>query len=202
MNGETVRPLRVHFARHNRRVIGLVLLTALGALAFWALLYFVCYWLLLLVLTVAEPMETRMPPQFASVFAVSAIVLCALGLLARSERPRDRKSAWEVALDLVLTVPRMTLAVGDNLRAVQWLNRQELELASRLLETLAITGRLALHQTPLEIPDEKARIKIMFALQISGVVEVRQFKGELTLVLHGSHAQALAERRVRIVARS
>ncbi|MEA3188491.1 MAG: hypothetical protein QOD99_2321 [Chthoniobacter sp.] len=200
-----MRRLRRHFARHNRRVIGLALATAVAALAFWGLIYLVLYWLLLLAISVAHPANAHIPLNFTHIFFASALVLCALGWvgqrLAPNEMPRDKKSPFEIALDFFLAVPRMTLAIWGNLRALQFLTNHECRLAQRLLEAIASTERFGFHQVPLEIPDERTREKILLALQISELIEIRQRAGELLIALHGAEALALSQNLVRLRAR-
>ncbi|SRR5581483_7976976 len=202
MADKSLQLLRAHFVRHNVQVLAFALVTAIAALAFWAAIYFMLYWLLLLALTVASPMNARVPPNFAHVFFASALVLCALCWLAHrlspNEMPRDKKSPREVALDILLAVPRMTMAVWGNLRALQFLNQHELRLAHRLLQAIAREHRLQLHSVPVEIPDESERVKILFALQITGLIEMQKRNNELTLILRDKNAETIAGVRVKL----
>ncbi len=195
-------PLQQHFARHNRRVIGLALMTLLAAAAAWALVYFVFYWLVLLAMTFARPFDAQVPWQFGPIFAAGALLLCALCWLARriwpDERVRDKKTILETALDVVLAVPRMTLAAWGNFRALRRLDADEVALAQRLLAAIAREERLSIYKIPLEIPDEKTRVKVLLALQLTELIETRRRDGELLFVLHGDKARFLAEPRVRL----
>src|ERR1043166_9364201 len=122
--------LRAIFSQHNRRVIGLTIATALVAAASWMLLYFIAYWFVLLALTAAKSLEAQMPPHFSHVFFAIAGALCVLAWWLRrispDEYPRDKKFVWEILLDFILAVPRMTLAIGGKLSALQRLNEHKL----------------------------------------------------------------------------
>lgn len=192
--------LRAHFARHNRHVLGLTLLTAAAAVAFWTVLYFAMQWLLILALTIADPMNARLPPRFALLFATVAVALCALAWLAGrlDERARDSKSAAEIALEFLLVVPRTTLAVWGNLRALQFLDHHDLPLAQRVLDAIGRAGKLSAQQIPLEIPDPAARWKILLALQITGLVEMVRRDNQLTFVLHEKTPLRTGGPRVRL----
>lgn len=186
-----------HFARHNRRVVVFALLTAGTALACWVLLYVASYWLWLLVLTVVTPMDTKMPPGFTRGFCVVAAALCALAAGARwlwpNEYPRDRKPPGEIALEIILMVPRMTLAVWGNLRAWARLDEFERQLAWRVLEAVAWAERLPAQSVPLEIPDEKMRNKILLALQISDLIETREIQEQTYFILKNEGVAQLGE---------
>lgn len=206
MSNSAESRLRAHFAQHNRRVIGLTIMTALVAAASWALLYFIAYWLTLLALTSAKSLEAQMPPDFSQLFFTVAAALCLfawwLRRISPDEYPRDKKWLLEILLDFVLMVPRMTLAIGDTLRALQFLNRRELSLAVHLLQRIEQSqSALPVHAVPLEIPDDRAREKILFALQITELLDFRKKGAELLLGFRDEKARLLCQTFTRIQVR-
>ena len=108
--------LRGHLRRHNRLVLALTIATFIAAAALWAGLYFVVWWLFLLVGTVAKPLEFQ-PASGPLIrgFVATGALLCAIAYFSRlrrtDERPRDRKSFGEHFLDVLLALPRLTLAI-------------------------------------------------------------------------------------------
>lgn len=173
--------LRAHFARHNWQVLGFSALTAGAAVVLWAALYVVSYWLTIFGITIARGSEAAMPRGFTLGFALAASSLLLAAWIDRwatpNALPPDKKPRLEIALDFLLATPRATLAIWGNLSAWQWLSRPQLELAADLLAQLLPNGRMALHAVPLEIPDDAARDKIVFALLVTGVIEMRREQG-------------------------
>src|SRR5215210_7231562 len=139
-NNTALDRLRAHIARHNRYVAWLSLFTTIAAAGSWALLYFVACWFVLLALSIAGPADTRMPPLFPHMFVGLATGLCLFAWFLQwrwpDQFPRDRKPVWEIILDFLLVVPRMTLAIWGTIRAWQHLNTRELSLAVRLLQRI------------------------------------------------------------------
>jgi hypothetical protein len=194
--------LRAHFARHNRRVLIFALITAAAAVTAWALLYFIMYWLVLLMLTVNRPLETEMPVFFPHAFIGIALALCFWAWLLRrvspDESPRDKKFIWEIVLDVILMVPRITLSIWGTLRAYQSLDKRERGLALNLLQRIERDEPLPVYAVPQEIPDERARIKILLALQITELVNLRKRDEDFVLALRDENARALCHPLVRI----
>lgn len=194
--------LRAHIARHNRRVLIFALITTAAAVTAWALLYFIAYWLVLLSLSAAESREAQVPPFFPHTFIAVALALCFLAWLLRrispDESPRDKKFMWEIVLDFILMLPRITLSIWGTLRAYQSLNARERGLALNLLQRIERDEPLPVYAVPQEIPEERARIKILLALQITELVNLRKRDEDLVLALHDEKARALCHPLVRI----
>jgi len=192
---DTARFLRTHFARHNRHVLLLAVLTLLGAAALWAILYGVCCWLLVLGSATFEMSLTRIPRGFAILFIVAA--LCAIGYawldrrLTPNERPTDDKRVGDVIADFVLAIPRMTLAAGGTLAAWQSVSDADLAQAATLLHRLADEKRLPISSVRLDIPDPTAALRILFALQITQIIEAHRDGNEFWLKLNALRPAAL-----------
>ncbi len=192
---QTARTLRRHFARHNRGVLTLALGTLCASLALWLILYGVSCWLLILAFAAIDRSDLGIPRGFAVVFAVAA--LCAIGYawidrrLTPNELPRDDKRPGEVVSDFLLAIPRMTLAIGGTLAAWQRLSDADLEQAAALLHRLAEATRLPMSKVRLEIPDPAAATRILFALQITQVIDAQRDGQEFWLKLNPLRPAAL-----------
>ena len=184
----TARILRAHFARHNFRVLLLAAGTLLAALACWGGLYLVSCWLLVLGFATFDVTLTHIPTGFDTLFAVAA--LCAIAYAWIEERifpnahPRDHKNLVEIAAEFILAIPHMTLAIGGTLRA--WLRLSDMELvqAASLLHWIAEEKRVPMSGVRLEIPDPATVARVLFALQLTQIIEVRRDDTEYWLKLN------------------
>jgi hypothetical protein len=176
-----------------------VLLLAAGTLvasvAAWVLLYFVFIWILVLGLAVFDVPVARIPHGFWIVYAVAA--LCAIGIawldqwLTPNARPSDHKSLYEVVCDFVLAVPRMTLAVAGTLRAWQSLSNEELRQAAELLHRLGGEKRVPVSGVRLQIHDPESAVRILFALQMTQVIDSYREGNEFWLRLNSLRPASL-----------
>jgi hypothetical protein len=184
----TARVLRAYFARHNLYVLGLAAGTLIVALATWLLLYWVCAWLLVLAIAVFDLPFTRIPPGFHILFLVTAA--CAIlyawidQRLSANARPRDKKSTFEIVSDILLAIPRMTLAVGGTLGARLRLTGAELLGAAELLHRLREERRVPMSGVRLQIPDPAEAAHVLFALQLTQIVDVHRDETEYWLRLN------------------
>lgn len=185
----TARVLRSHLAAHNRRVLALAGATLIAALAAWALLYFVCCWVLVLAIAIFDLPMPGIPRHFLLVYVIAA--LCGIGVawidqrFTRNARLVDKKTPWEIAMDFLLAVPRMTLAVAGTLTAWQNLNDAELLEAAELLHRLGQEKRVPMSGVRLEVPDPAAAVRILFALQLTQVIDAyREENNEFWLRLN------------------
>jgi hypothetical protein len=193
---------RAHFARHNREAVWIAIFTLVGTVLLWAALYVACYWLVLLLVTPVEGTDARMPRHFGYIFTVSAITLCALGFTAQKlwpdYFPQDKRSWFETLTDILLAAPRVTLAVWGNLSACRFLSPSEMEEAWYLLQLIGRERRLPIQRLPVEIPNHKVRSKVIFALQLAGLIELRRDGDEAWLALQGDKARTLCRDWVKI----
>jgi hypothetical protein len=204
MEHDGMERLRKHLRRHNRLVAGLTIGTFIVAAALWVGLYFVVWWLFLLAGTAANPLDfqPRSGPLIRG-FVTTAVLLCVIAWLARlrrtNETPRDSKSFGEHCLDLLLAVPRVTLAILGTGGAAARLSDVELEHAWRLLRRMSDASRpLPMQEVPVDIPDPAIRKKIVLALQLSGLIEVRATLTGRVLAFRDDKARRLAQDRARL----
>ncbi len=186
--------VRGYFQRHNREVFLLVALTLLGTAALWGLIYVGVYWLTLVFLAATRGLDAQPPESLPALFIYTAALLIAAAWLWRVITPDrgvpDKKASWELALDLLLAVPRATLAVWGSLRAWQSLSPSELELAAELLERVETDRAIPVYRLPLEIPQRGMRQRIVLGLQWVQLVDVRRCREELCVMpgtRFGSH---------------
>jgi hypothetical protein len=146
-------------------------------------------------MTVVAPDRDRIPPGFPMVFG--AVALSALAYawvdqwLNPNARPRDELRLGEVIADFILAVPRMTLSVGGTLRAWQHLSGSELRQAAALLHWLAEEKRVPMSGVRLEIPDPETAMRVLFALQLTEIVEVHRNENEFWLRLNALRPKSL-----------
>jgi hypothetical protein len=195
----TAKILRRHFAGHNRQVVFLALATLIAALAAWGLLYFICIWLFSLAIAVFDLPYERIPDRFWILFLIAA--LCGIGLawldhrLNPNTRPRDKKHPFEVVQEFLLAVPNMTLAVGGTLRAWQSLSPAELLAAAELLHRLSRENRIPVSGIGVDIPDADAAVRILFALQLTQVIDAHRDGNEFWLRLNALRPASLRMNR-------
>ena len=191
----TARALHREVARHNLQVAGLALFTFVVAAGLWFVLYEMCCWAVLFFATAVGTSEAALPHGFALIFAVAAA--CSVGYawldrrLTPNDLPRDDKSPGEITADFLLALPRITLAISGTLSAAVRLTAPEVSEASAFLHRLARERRIPLHSVPLDITDATARFRILFALQLLEVIDLRRDERELWIRLNSSCPRTL-----------
>lgn len=186
----SLRALRRYIAAHNRQALLLTFFSLAAAVFLWGLTYIFVYWFTLVAVTVslgfhAETIDqinrpNLAGPHFPLWFAAGALVSLIVAGLAkrRAELDRLREAShyflWVVA-ELLMAIPNVTFAIWGNLRAVSFLGRTETYEAWRLLHRINEEGgRLKLSSLRLEIEDEKILGRVVFTLQLVGLVGVRE----------------------------
>ncbi len=199
--------LQRHLWRHNAQVLLLTLLTLVAAMALWGIAYLAAAWMTLLGATIivgTRGLEPEMPRRFPAYFLVAAGALLAVAIWRRSrtrdERPRDGKAPLEYALEFLLLLPGMTVAVWSNLSAWCWLSRRDLRLAASLLERVGEDERFPLCHLPVELPDEALRDHIVLVLLLTGVLDLRREEGATYLRLARAFRPTLSVPEERLLA--
>jgi hypothetical protein len=187
--------LQAHLAQHNGRVLLLAVATLVAALAAWGLLYFVSIWILVLAMAALDVSNAHIPHRFWILYLVAA--LCGIfaawldNRLTPHARPSDQKSYWEVFLEFLLAVPKMTLAVAGTLAAWQKLSDEELLEAAELLHRLGEEKRVPMSGVRLQISDPEAAVRILFALQMTQVIDTHRDGNEFWLRLNALRPASL-----------
>ena len=196
--------LRDWLRRHNRRVLILTALTVTAAVALWALLYFVVWWLFLLGTSVTHPLDYRTSSApVARVFAVIALLFCFVAWLARRARPNalppDHRGFFGHLFDLLLAVPRLTLSIAGAGGAAARLTPPELDDAWALLRRMDEAGHpIPIQGLPVDIPDPNVRNHIVLALQLSGLIEIRSTPAGPVLAFRNEEARLFAQEKIRL----
>jgi hypothetical protein len=169
--------LRQRLRVHNRRVFAFAALCAAGAVLAWTGLYGLVHWLVLLGGAITRGPYSTVPRGMPIAFLFIAAALLFSAWLDRrltpNEVPPDDKSPREIAMDFLLALPRMTLAITGNLSAWQRLSASETSDAAIFMERLIAERRIPIHQTPLDLPDPESRDRILNSLMMLGLVELQ-----------------------------
>jgi len=196
--------LRTHLRRHNRLVLGLTIVTFFVAAGLWTGLYFIVWWIFLLGGSVTQPVDFHpVSGPLLRGFVATAALLCVFAWLSKLLRPneaaRDRKSFGEHCMDVVLAIPRVTLSIFGTGGAAARLSDVELEHAWNLLRRMEEFGKpIPVQELPVEIPDAAMRKRIVLALQLSGLIDVRTTRTGRVLAFHDEKARHVAQNRVRL----
>jgi len=177
-------------ARHNRHVALVSIWAILSVAVLWIVVYFAFYGLVLLCLTLGNPLNTTPPSTFPIRFGIFAALFFGTVFLERRIAPhrrlRDKATTFENAMDILLALPRATITGLENLRAFLFLNPRERETAWALLRLLQEHRRLSLTELPQEFPNEPLRLRIIHALQILDLIELRERDGDWLIALRGT----------------
>ena len=144
----------------------------------WAVLYGAAYWVTMFWIVVVHGTDAQPPASFHWVFLACAGVLLVAATVDRwlfpYERAVDERPPVEHFLDVLLFIPRFTLMVWGNLSALVSLKRSDWEHAAALLDRLRIEGKVPLQQLPAQVPDETTRARILEALRVTQLIDLRK----------------------------
>ena len=201
------RALRLYVQRHNRQALLLALCSLAASALLWAIIYIFVYWFSLVAMTVSRGTDPEtfneinrpdlvsayFPLWFGAGASVMLIIAGALRRRVRVERLREAQwyALWVLA-ELFLAVPNVTFSIWGNLMALCRLRKQEAVEAWRLLRRMnEAGGRLSLSSLRTEIEDERTLHRVVFALQLVGLVGVREYTKGWFLCLQNRDALAL-----------
>jgi hypothetical protein len=177
--------LRSHVREHNWSVLAASGAALLVSGVGWGILYGAVYWVAMIVATVRTFGEfgpgPELPVQFLMAGGIAMLIAAIDAWLFPHERARDVRTLFGHACDLVLFLPRLTLAALHNFTAWVHLPFSARTYAARLIERLRSEQRVPMHELPLEIPHDATRERVLAALEMMQVVEVRTEKGQLVL---------------------
>ena len=203
--------LRRYFAEHNRQALLLAFFSLVASAVLWALIYLFIYWFALVGVTVTRSFDVNTIDQinrpdllgryFSWEFLGGAAVALLAAAMVRRRRMRVEKLRearhyflWIVA-ELLMAVPNVTFSIWGNLAAVTRLRRHEAADAWKLLQRIHEGGgRLSLSGLRQEIDDEATLQHVVFALQLVGLVSVREYTQGWFLCLQNRDAFALLRR--------
>lgn len=200
------RRLRRYFAQHNRQALFLATLSLGASVVLWALIYALVYWFSLVATTVSRSLNADTISQvnnpdllgthFSEWFALGAGASLVVAAIVRQRvrvawlREARLYLLW-VLVELFMAVPNVTFAVWGNLSAITRLRRREAREAWRLLERIHQEGgRMKLANLRQEIDDARTLRRVMFGLQLVGLVAVRESRDGWYLYLQNREAFA------------
>jgi hypothetical protein len=93
----------------------------------------------------------------------------------------DERPALQTVGDIILFLPRLTVAIVLNFTAWARLPKRARPDAADLLDRLRTEKKIAISTLPLDMPDDHARERILLVLQLINLVEVRRERGEVWL---------------------
>lgn len=170
--------LKKHGAQHNQSVAAAIFFNTLLAALLWAALYFVSQWLLILFLTIIREGNGALPSAYPLGFLAVAFALLAAAwldhLATPCERVRDNQDAFKIVMDFLLAIPRLTFAAWGHFRAFVRLKDHEWLAAANLVADVARQRRLSLQHLTVELPDDRQRDRIILAMSILRILELRQ----------------------------
>ncbi len=202
------RPLQRYLGRHNRQALLLAFFSLVATVVLWGLVYLFVFWFCLFTITVVKSFSIEtlsqvssqaglLGPWFPAWFALGAVVYLVTAAIlrkrVRTDKVREARYylVW-VMLELFMAVPNVTFSVWGNLRAITKLGKVEVAEAWRLLQRMnQEEGRLSLSSLRLEIEDEKMLCRVVFALQIIGLVGMRENSQGWFLYLQGQDVRNL-----------
>ena len=206
------RPLRRYVGRHNRQAMLLAFFSLVAAVVLWAVVYGFVYWFVLFSVTVVKSfdpktilqitdpdlVDPRFPLWFVGGAGIYLLVAMAIRRFFRIERVREaRLYLFWVLLEFFMAVPNVTFSIWGNLRAITSLRAHESSEAWLLLHRMnQEQGRLSLTSLRLLVDDEKTLNRILFALQIIGLVSIRENSQGWFLYLQGQDVRNLLARRM------
>jgi hypothetical protein len=207
MDPPGIERLRSRLRQHNRLVLCLTILTSAATAALWALLYLGVWWASLFAGVFRNPADLDYQPPTRMLirgFVATGLLLCLVAWIARKARPDDgpvdHKSIAGHGVDLLLAVPRLTLAIFGTGAAAARLSEGELTMAWGLLRRMSEEEKpLSVQSLPVQIANPDERKRILLALQLSGIVELRTTASGQVLAFQNEEARQLAQERVRLV---
>lgn len=185
-----VRGLHAYFRRHNLQALILALFSLVTAAILWGAIYAFVFWFSLVGVTLkrsfnpATLLQVNDPnllgryfPWYFAGFALCLLVVA--GFARRRFRPERLRDArfyvlWLLA-EIVLAVPNATFAVWGNLSAITRLRREDAVAAAHLLQRIEDSdGGVSYSRLRVEIPDERTLFRVLFTLQLGGLVGLRE----------------------------
>ena len=184
------RALQRYFAQHNRTALTLAFFSLMASALLWSLTYALVFWFTLVIATLSrsfnpetllqvtspELLGANFPLWFAAGAGVSLVVAGVVRQRVRVARLREARLylLW-VLVELFMMIPNVTFSVWGNLCAITRLRRREAAQAWKLLERINQEGgRMNVTSLRQEIDDEKTLRRVMFGLQLVGLIALRE----------------------------
>ncbi len=174
---DTETALRAHLRSHNQGVLAASGMALIFSVIGWAVLYGAAYWAAMFIAAAVRGTNATRPAEFNLVFfGIAAVLMLAARIdqwLFPHERAVDERPKIEHFADALFFVPRFTMSCWQNLGALARLTDAELPEAAELMDTLRPGGRVALQELPARFPDEHRRQRMLDALLVTGLIDMR-----------------------------
>ncbi len=207
--------LRAHVRSHNISVLAASGAALLFSLIGWAVLYGVAWWVAMFFATIESHGEAWPGADFhfgcAVAFGGTMLLAVVDSFVFPHEEVVDSRGFFGHVFDVVLFIPRISLASLQNFSAWARIPRAAMPHAVRIIERLRKEQRVPLHALPLELPNDRLRNTMLATLGITQIVEMRSEKGELVLrwsplapeefrlVTHDAYDDAAGMRRATVL---
>jgi hypothetical protein len=193
----TVIILRRHLRMHNLGVLAASGFSLLLSVILWAVIYGIAAWVTFFGATLKDPTVQHLPRGFNEAYAIAAVVFSVIawldGRFLPNTAPPDKRWWIDHVRDVILFTPRLTLSIWQNFSALAWLKERDWPELLDLLDHLRIARRLPLSIIPQWIPDERRRLRVLFALQVAQVLDLQRGSGISWL-----HISSLAPKELRL----
>jgi hypothetical protein len=202
-----VAALADYVREHNRQALIFALFALGAAVLAWVFAVVFIYWMALLIATLSRSFNpdtlleiTRrdlLGPHVPLWFALGAAFWLGVGWMVRrytriAKLREERHYFLWVAAEVFMALPNVTFAVPGNLRAITQLTGTDASLAWRLMQRIEENGgRLNVANLRQETEDERALGRIVFRLQLIGLLSTREL--EDGWYLHLEHREQFSE---------
>ena len=150
----------------------------------WLFLFGIGYCIAMIGTALNRGIEAQ-PDMYPRYFWLSAAGMTVLALLEAWRNPheiaRDERSTFIQLFDVILFLPRITVAALLNFFAWAYLPQAAMPAALRLLGRLRMQESIPLHELPLDIPNLRLRRRVLAVLEVTQLTDIRTEKGQLVL---------------------
>jgi hypothetical protein len=150
----------------------------------WLFLFGIGYCVAMIATAVNRGIEAQ-PETYPRYFWMSAAGVTMLALLEAWRNPheiaRDERPKLFQLFDIILFLPRITVAALLNFSAWAYLPRVAVPAAVRLLGRLRTQESIPLHELPLDIPNLWLRRRVLAVFEVTQLTDIRTEKGQLVL---------------------
>lgn len=195
------RPFLRYLARHNRRMLVLLIFSCFAVALLWGALFLGVYWLTLLALTLGKGTEAVAPAEIWKPFIIGALLACSATWFVSKVLPgnstKERGSLLTTFWHLILALPNATLGLLNLARGFHCLNRSQKAVAWDLLQSIHKERGMDYRSLPLAVPNPVLAEHLVLNLQLVGLVELRRTSTGLRLQLRGEEARTICQPMVR-----
>lgn len=163
---------------HRRQVLWVVFLNVVAVLVGWIGLYYALQGVVLLGITAVQGVDAELPEFFDAIYVSLVVALFFVWALTKSRTgvllpPKDDTSLREVLVEVLTLMPRLSMAIWGNIRAIRALERENFDLALGVLGVLANRRFVPVRELMGHWEDRQRLQRVLEGLQLMGVVDMR-----------------------------